>query len=136
MKHLKSQARDVAVKFLYQCECEKIYFFTSSHFKSYSSYFEIKEKVSSNAKILCMGIFKDLEKIDSLLGKHSKKWPVDRMAAMDRSILRVACYELLASKEPVKVILNEAIELAKIYGTENSAKFINGVLDSLAHEIR
>ena len=136
IRHPKSEARDVAIKFLYQCESEKIFFFTSSHFNNHSEYFKVPETISEEAKTICIGVFRDLGQIDELIGKHSKKWPVHRMATMDRCILRQAVHELLASEEPVKVILNEAIELAKTYGTENSAKFINGILDALASEVR
>lgn len=57
------------------------------------------------------------------------------MPSMDRSVLRLAIWELIHAQEPKKVVINEAIELAKIYGTENSGKFVNGILDTLSKNI-
>jgi len=76
-----------------------------------------------------------LEEIDRLIGGASRRWRPDRMAAVDLSVLRLATAELLAGTTPVKVAINEAIELARLYGTERSAGFVNGVLDGVAHSL-
>ena len=76
---------------------------------------------------------KNRENIDRSIHKHAPAWPVDQIAIIDRNILRLAIYEILFdNKVPVKVAINEAIELAKTFGSENSAKFINGVLGSVS----
>lgn len=73
------------------------------------------------------------EEIDTLIQRYAPAWPVDQLSIIDRNILRIALYEiLLGSTTPVKVAINEAIELAKAYGSESSSKFINGVLGSAA----
>jgi len=75
------------------------------------------------------------ETIDQRIQKHSKNWRLARMAPVDRNILRVAVSELmLKDKSPAQVVLNEAIEMAKCYGDENSPRFVNGILDSLVKE--
>ncbi|MBR2392076.1 MAG: transcription antitermination factor NusB [Elusimicrobiaceae bacterium] len=85
---------------------------------------------------LITGTTKNLAQIDKLVSAYAKNWTVSRMSAVDRSILRMATYEMVFSSErtPVPAIIDEAIELAKKYSTENSSKFINGLLDQLKKE--
>ena len=74
-------------------------------------------------------INQSLEKIDSIISAHAPKYPLDKIAKTDLGILRLAIFELIIEqKEPVKVVINEAVELAKAFGGDNSSKFINGVL--------
>lgn len=83
------------------------------------------------------GITEHLEELDRLINEHADGWTVSRMPAMDRAVLRVATYELSHSPDvPVAVVLDEAVELAKEYSTENSGRFVNGVLASLAETLR
>jgi N utilization substance protein B len=84
------------------------------------------------------GIIKHLPEIDEIIKKAAPQWPIDQISIIDRNILRIGLYELLfANKEevPPKVAINEAIELAKTYGGENSSKFINGVLGTVYKQI-
>lgn len=77
------------------------------------------------------------EEVDSSIARVSRNWPLARMAATDRSVLRVATAELFYVLDtPVRVALDEAIEIAKKYGMESSGAFVNGLLDRLAHEAR
>lgn len=69
--------------------------------------------------------------IDQMIAEAAPEWPIDQMNRVDLSILRVFLYEFLTKKTPKKVLVNEAIEIAKLYGTENSPKFVNGVLGKL-----
>ena len=69
--------------------------------------------------------------LEALVGKHAENWRVERMAVMDRVILKLAAWELRAGKTPPKVVLNEALELAKTFSSGESAAFINGVLDAM-----
>jgi len=82
---------------------------------------------------LVEGVTEHIEEMDSILTKHLEKWTVDRLATVDRNILRVAVYEMIHCKEdvPVNVVINEALEIAKIYGDESSSKFINSVLSKV-----
>jgi transcription antitermination protein NusB len=82
---------------------------------------------------LVEGVTEHLDEMDSILTKHLEKWTIDRLATVDRNILRVAVYEMKYCKDdvPVNVAINEALEIAKIYGDESSSKFINSVLSKV-----
>jgi len=87
---------------------------------------------------LISGIIEHLSQIDKIIEKAAPEWPIDQITITDRNVLRVGLYELLfSSKEevPSKVAINEAIELAKTFGGENSGKFINGVLGTVFKQI-
>jgi N utilization substance protein B len=90
------------------------------------------------AVALALGVEAHREQLDELLGRHAKGWTVPRMAMLDRTVLRIATFELLERPEtPVAVILNEAVELAKGYGsTDDTYSFVNGVLSAIAAEVR
>jgi len=99
---------------------------------------EVSEKVSDPqtdefARQLLFGVLEHKVAIDELLVKFLKGWQVDRLSRVDRQILRLATYEMVYQSEvvPPKVALNEAIELAKYFGTDESGKFVNGVLAKL-----
>ncbi len=82
---------------------------------------------------LVEGVIQHQEEIDGIIKEHLEKWTIDRLAHVDRSILRLAVYELMYCKEevPANVALDEAIEVAKIYGDDQSSRFINGVLSKV-----
>jgi N utilization substance protein B len=74
-----------------------------------------------------------LEELDVVIAEHAPEWPMEQVAIIDRNILRIAAWEFAVSKRtPLKVAINEAIELAKVYGSESTPRFVNGVLGSLA----
>lgn len=82
---------------------------------------------------LLEGILKHKQKLDVLIHRYAPEWPLDQIAIIDRNILRIAVYELAAETSiPVKVAINEAIELAKTFGAESTPRFVNGVLGTLA----
>jgi transcription antitermination protein NusB len=84
---------------------------------------------------LVNGVDTKAKDIDALLQPIAPEWPIDQIARMDRIILRIGAYELLFGKSaPPKVVINEAVELAKAFGGENSSKFINGVLGTVLRE--
>lgn len=75
--------------------------------------------------------------IDGLIASHSRDWPLARMPAIDRNLLRMAVFELTeAEGAPVGVVIDEAVELAKLYSTEDSGRFVNGVLAAIARDLR
>ncbi len=81
------------------------------------------------------GTIENMVNIDALITKYAENWELERMAAVDRNILRCASYEIIYLTEiPISVIINEAVELAKKYSTAESGKFINGILDKLKEE--
>lgn len=73
-------------------------------------------------------VIKEKEKLDELIQKAAPEWPLEKLNRIDLAILRLAVYELLKGDEPSKVVIDEAIELAKSYGAESSARFVNGAL--------
>jgi N utilization substance protein B len=83
---------------------------------------------------LVSGVTKNRGELDEKIKSFATAWPIDQMSIVDRSILRLAIYELLIdNRVPVKVAINEAVELAKGFGSDNSARFVNGVLSSVSH---
>lgn len=85
------------------------------------------------AERLIHGVIAYLEKMDTLIARYAPEWPLDQMAVIDRNILRIAIFEFLVTDEtPIKVAINEAVELAKVYGSDSAPRFINGVLGTLA----
>ena len=100
---------------------------------------ELTEKISDTSflEALVFGITKNRKKIDSYISKFAPEWPIEKLAIVERIILEIGLYELLYTPDiPKAVIINEAIEIAKKYGNENSGKFINGVLSSASKIIR
>lgn len=86
---------------------------------------------------LVVGVERHLQQIDGLLSRYAKGWTIERMPALDRAILRVGMYELGHEPEvPTAVVLNEAVELANSYSTDDSGRFVNGVLAAAARELR
>ena len=84
------------------------------------------------ARDLVQGVSQHQEELDALVGQYAPEWPVDQIATIDRNILRLAIYEILMRDDtPVKVAINEAVELAKEFGSDSSGRFVNGVLGSL-----
>lgn len=78
------------------------------------------------------GVQSSESEIDAIIGPAAPEWPVDQIAKIDKTILRIGVYELIIKRDvPPKVIINEAVELAKAFGGENSSKFINGVLGTI-----
>ena len=135
-RHEASYTRELTLQFLYQCEITKVFYFTESAFSLFLKSQETQPERLDALRTLCSGVLDTLDVLDKSLSEISTKWSVERMLVMDRLVLRLAAYELIYTKAPVKVILNEAIELAKKFGTKNSAKFVNGVLDKLAQTKR
>ncbi len=82
------------------------------------------------------GVTDDMDGVDAIIRKASTNWRIERMARVDRNVLRLGTWELRASTDvPRAVVLDEAVELAKRYGTEDSGKFVNGVLDRIADDL-
>jgi N utilization substance protein B len=93
----------------------------------------LPEEISEFSRCLVSGTVKNMEEIDRNIKKYAPAYPVDQLAIIDRNILRLAIFEILFdNKVPVKVAVNEAVELAKAFGSGSSAKFINGVLGSVS----
>ena len=93
----------------------------------------LKKSAESLVERLVYGVIEARDRLDLLIREYAPEWPLDQMAVVDRNVLRIALFEIVASKDtPTKVAINEAVELAKVYGSENAPRFVNGVLGTVA----
>jgi N utilization substance protein B len=127
-------SRELALKFLYQLE------FNETGFKDQMDSFEdrlsCQEEVKDFMEELVTKVVENMKEIDLTLKKYSEHWALDRMTVIDRNILRLGVCELTHSQTiPPKVVINEAVEIAKKYGSEESPDFINGILDKIYKEM-
>ena len=135
----RRQAREAALQMLYQIEVGK-----SGAPEAIATYWparepdeQLEEPLREFANGLVGGAVSRREEIDAMLGAHAQNWRVERMAIIDRLVLRLGVYEMLSEAEtPSKVIINEALELARSYSGEEAVAFVNGVLDAIRKELR
>jgi len=130
----RRRSREFALQVLYQLEITKQ--------GALQAIVQLKENFSPEegedefAKRMILGVMERRQEIDRLIEERSENWRLDRMTIIDRNILRIAIFELLyCSEVPPKVTLNEAIDLGKRYGSEESGSFINGILDRIQNEV-
>ncbi|KNF07402.1 N utilization substance protein B [Gottschalkia purinilytica] len=120
-------ARESAMKLLFQMEMNKE--FSQEAMNTFYEVNDFKEDEKNYIQNTVTGIVKNIEKLDDLVEKFSQGWKSNRIAKVDLSILRIAMYEIMFIEDiPVEVSINEAIDIAKKYSTNESSKFINGVL--------
>lgn len=131
-RHINSKSREWALQFLYQCEIEKLFFFSPNHCERFIKDFSVDPVNQLFFRGLVEGVFEKLSLLNEKIESVSENWNLARMPVIDRCILRLAAFELLLSDMPKKIVINEAIDLAKKYSTENSGQFVNGILDKLA----
>lgn len=93
------------------------------------------DEARAYARRLVKGTIRRIEEIDASISRQSESWRLDRMAIVDRNILRVAVYELLETETPKRVVINEALEIAKRFSGPDAVSFINGVLDAVSTSI-
>jgi len=94
---------------------------------------ELDERLADFARQIVYGIVPLINKLDSYIAHHAPEWPLDQVATIDRNILRIALWEIaLGDQTPMKVAINEAVELGKLFGSDSTPRFVNGVLGSLA----
>ncbi len=127
---VRRKARESAIQILYEIEL------TGSGVQEATAAFRSSFKIPETAYEFCLRLVSGVEvhrrQIDALLNSYSENWRLDRMSRVDRNILRMAVFELLYCEDiPPKVTINEAVELGKKFGTEDSGPFINGILDAI-----
>ena len=88
------------------------------------------------SRLLIQGVAANRAELDEKIAAAAENWSVERMAATDRNLLRLGAYEIHFTDTPVKVVIDEAVELAKRFGGAQSAQFVNGILDKLMHQKR
>jgi N utilization substance protein B len=96
----------------------------------------LNDQGKSFASELVTGVLGERQRLDEAIHAVAPNWPVGQLAIVDRNILRLALYELYELKTPLKAAINEAVELAKTYGSDNSFRFVNGVLGAIAAQIQ
>jgi N utilization substance protein B len=93
----------------------------------------LEDNLNEFARKIVMGILPLVHELDQIIAKHAPEWPLDQVAIIDRNIMRIALWEIAVSNQtPLKVAINEAVELGKLFGSESTPRFVNGVLGSLA----
>jgi N utilization substance protein B len=131
---LRRIARECALQMLYQHDVGKQV--PETILESFWEMNEQPERVRAFATELFQGTISRIKEIDRLIQGHTKNWRLSRMAAVDRNVLRLAVFELLSDvKTPDTVVINEALEIAKKFSTNESAQFVNGVLDSIKNDL-
>lgn len=126
----RNRCRDFALQFLYQAE------FAGPHrpeaLERFWHHFQAEGAPPAYFKELVEGVASHLEELDVFIVRYSEHWRLERMTIVDRNLLRLAIYELVYQpKIPPKVVINEAVEMAKRYGSEGSGGFVNGILDQV-----
>lgn len=146
----RHRAREAAFQFLYQQDVAKAAELAQKRIprnldapamarliQEHFEHFKVPEVAREFAASLAAGALSQIQEIDRLLEKHAAHWKVSRMGFVDRNLLRLAAFELLTHQDiPPSVTIDEAIELAKQFGTTETPVFINGILDALAKECR
>ena len=127
---VRRDAREAAVQYLYQREMQG-----DQSDQALEEFYEMRG-LSPSGKRFCnellQGWMQHREEIDEVIAKNARNFEFNRLSAVDRNVLRIACHEILFRSDiPAPVAINEAIEIAKKYSTEDSGKFVNGVLDNI-----
>lgn len=128
----RREAREQALFYLYQSDLlnKDIDYLIQADIKN-------KKKIDQFTLILIKGVKDNFENFTDIINTYSTNWQIDRMSILDRNMLRIALYEIMFEIDiPLKVTLNEAIEISKKYGTEESGKFINGILGKVIEKMK
>lgn len=131
----RRKSREAALQILYKIDLSKLE--PKDAMKVFWQHYPSTGDLEEFANQIVDGVIRNRPEVDKLIEDHSTNWKLTRMACVDRNILRIAVYELMYCHDiPNSVTLNEAIEIAKKFGTEESGAFINGVLDNISKEIK
>jgi N utilization substance protein B len=134
MKGARHKAREIALQVLY--EIDAVGHNPEEALKQILLRIEVSPDVAVFSLDLVNGTLKNLEHLDQNIKDFAPAWPIDQISIVDRNILRLAIFEILHdNKIPVKVAINESVELAKTFGSNNSSRFVNGVLGSISNLI-
>ncbi len=134
----RTRARSLALQVLYEVDIANHP--PADTFRSRLEESPLSNELSDFARQIIFGVLPLTHNLDHLIAKYAPEWPLDQIAAIDRNILRMALWEFAVLQEtPIKVAINEAVELAKLFGSDSAPRFVNGVLGALAdhqHEIQ
>ena len=127
----RTRARSIALQALYEIDVSG--HLPGSVIQERLEEGELEPELFDFARQIVLGVAPMFETLDHFIAEHAPEWPLDQVAIVDRNILRIALWEFAVyGKTPIKVVINEAVELAKTYGSDSSPRFVNGVLGSLA----
>jgi len=127
----RTRARSLALQVLYEVDIAQHP--ATDVYKLRLADMPLTDDLAEFARQIIFGVLPLSHALDHAIEKYAPEWPFDQIAAIDRNILRMACWEFAVYREtPVKVAINEAVELAKMFGSDSTARFVNGVLGSLA----
>ena len=129
----RRKGRELAVQALYQIDAQGRA--SAEMLRLFWEQADAGERAKEFAAALVVGVGEQRERIDQLIADASEHWRFERLSAVDLNVLRVATYELLQRAAPTNVVLDEAIEIARRFGTGESAVFVNGVLDHIAEQL-
>ncbi len=130
----RTKARGIALQVLYEFDVSGHSPFTSLEYRLADDPLEAN-LVQFTTEIVS-GVIPIVELLDELIAVHAPEWPMNQLAIIDRNILRIALWEFAVGKcTPIKVAINEAIELSKTFGSDSTPRFVNGVLGSLANQL-
>ncbi len=128
----RRKAREYALQILFQLDIRKEKP-SASVLKHFWAEYKPDDEVKAFSEEIIKGTYKHVARINDLIHQCAKNWSLDRMAVVDRNVLRMAVYEILYRMDiPTSVTINEAIEIAKKFGTDESGAFVNGILDRVA----
>lgn len=131
---IRRKAREVALHCLYQSEMTAVP--TAQAFPLLCANFEVNQKAIPYASELVEGVAGNWEAINDLIQENAAHWRIERMSVIDRNIMRIAIYELCFREDvPANVAINEAIEVAKRFSTDDAPPFINGILDAVKRNL-
>lgn len=130
---VRHRARIAALQALYEIDCTGHPAITVIERRLQE--LELPEPGEAFARDLVIGVHDRQQQLDALIARYAPDWPVDQIAIIDRNVLRISIYEMLIRDDtPIKVAINEAVELAKKFGSDSSSRFVNGVLGSLVSQ--
>jgi transcription antitermination protein NusB len=135
----RHRAREAAVQMLYQWEVGKasMYEVRQTFWSGPASNETLSDDLRAFATALADGVAGHLAELDPIIGEAAEHWRIERMNVMDRLILRLAVYEFLHESEtPGKVVINEALELARTFSNDDAVRFINGILDAIRRKLQ
>jgi N utilization substance protein B len=135
----KRRAREAALQMLYQWEVGRgeVAEAVGTYWPTHDPEGEIGEELRTFANGLVRGVSERVSEIDALIAARAVNWRVERMAVVDRMVLRMAVFELLSDpRTPASVVINEAIELARTYSGDEAVAFVNGVLDAISRDLK
>jgi N utilization substance protein B len=127
----RTRARSLALQVLYEVDIAN--HLPGEIYKLRLEESPLPDDLAEFARQIIFGVLPIIDTLDHLIAKYAPEWPLDQIAAIDRNILRMALWEFAVyGQTPLKVAINEAVELAKLYGSDSAPRFVNGVLGALA----